>query len=40
VYEPIEIVHRGRMYTREDIVRLTEYEPGKNVRVLLPEDAA
>jgi hypothetical protein len=40
VYEPIEIVDRGRTYTVGDIIRLTEYEQGQNVRVLLPEEAA
>jgi len=40
LYEPISIQHNGVRYDREDILRLTTYERGKNVRVLLPESEA
>lgn len=40
LYEPIAIEHNGKRYTKEDIVRLTEYKHGYLVKVLLPDEEA
>lgn len=40
IMEPIEVRHEGKVLTKEDILRLTEYKHGENVRVLLPDGEA
>ncbi len=40
IMDPISIEHEGQVLIKSDILRLTTYKQGENVKVLLPDEEA